>query len=271
MRYDHLESLFWSKDVAKKVLDPEFRQVRRTMLRGMAKKLTHPLFGITCTGSDKFRGTEIVDWLCTNFDMRSRARGVEFGRLLHAAGILKPLRRNKTEINGPRKNVRFSDKMRHWRFAMEAIDRSWPAERELLARKMTSPAQMLSVSPRELVSAAARGSGDDAVGADMAPNSQMTERDWQYLFQAAGRVDTFPDNHTIVEYGQPSECLYRVVHGQARVTGVPTSEQVTRILAYLVEGSVFGEETACGLGDDVVSMQAVCADGGPITVQSVDR
>lgn len=126
LQHDMIVGVFWPADSNTALMDKEFRHLRRSLLRSMAKKLTHPIYGLVHKDDDKFRGCEIVDWLSTTFDFRSRQRAVEFGRLLQASGIVYPLRRTKMEINGPRKNVRFSDKMRHWRFDFAAIDSQWP-------------------------------------------------------------------------------------------------------------------------------------------------
>ena len=141
--YDLLKSLMLvdvsdTKLLQKKLEDKEFRGVRREFLRNMCKKLTHPLYGIGSSSSggeeEKFRGFEIVDWFSSNLSLQ-RSHAVEIGQALHGAGVLVALRRMYK--SGVRKNIRFGDKMRHWKIDYAAIDPGWPEERTALkARRL---------------------------------------------------------------------------------------------------------------------------------------
>jgi hypothetical protein len=106
----------------------ELFQVRRDFLRNIAKKLTHPLFGITPSDltEDKYRGFEIVEWLAANFGLQ-RTHATELGQAMQVANMILPLKRLKS---APGKRVAFGDKMRHWKFDYAAIDKDWPAQRE---------------------------------------------------------------------------------------------------------------------------------------------
>jgi hypothetical protein len=198
-------------------------QVRRDFLRNIAKKLTHPLFGITPSTrekEEKYRGFEIVDWLATNFGLQ-RKHAVELGQAMQAAGMIFPLKRLKA---APGKRVLFGDKMRHWRFDFAAIDKDWPAQRDKMKRGKTPSHSGANEEP------APKEAAEEEATVLMGP------REWNYLF-ASGTTERYVEGHEIVSAGACNENLYRITQGMVKISEVDKKKKV------LSEDSIFGEES----------------------------
>ena len=238
------------------------QQIRRDFLRNIAKKLTHPLFGITpSTKEDKYRGFEIVEWLASNLGLQ-RKHAVELGIAMQASGMILPLKR-LTSVPG-KKRIVFGDKMRNWRFDYAAIDKDWPAQREKLKRgksaaSSTDASVALEPTPgTSIVNARKASSG--VVEEDT--TVIMGAREWNYLF-ASGTTETFSEGREIVSAGASNENLFRIVQGSVKVSEVDKKKKI------LGEDAVFGEESASYLTGSSVSRISVVAHT-TVTVQLID-